>query len=519
MSFFVCFTILGMKIRLMVLALGVPFLAFAQDVALEAVDPALVPAEVESIQPQINMTDQALFGETVRLDGSASKVLAASNFGVPNYSWTIFKNGEKIDTKFTSQIDYDFAEVGQYLVKLNVKQGKIKESVEQKITIYDRQGVLVTSKASNFSGIENPAAEQGVWLKKIYLTAEDGTFSEEESFVTKFQENSEFVREANYYLFAAESHAGIQGFAQYWNRLSDDRKINLDDKIVVKIAPKATGKLERLLQPLFELLDKTIVIAPPEALPKIFAQENIPNLVEVLKNQAYDHRVINDKSRIPGVLMLSRAMSYFIQHGISQSLLYLLLSVPFLAFVVAFARQFVGVSTFGVFSPLMLALSFVVLGLEFGLMVFLVVLVVSFAIRWLFERVDLLYIPKIALLYSFLALSFFLVLGLAVKFGSSLNLSLTIFPMMVMATISEKFVSSQSSEGVKKAALATIETVFVALLAFWFVEWSWLKNAILVMPELVLLPIIGIVWLGKFTGLRVAEYFKFKSLLREDTQE
>ena len=103
--------------------------------------------------------------------------------------------------------------------------------------------------------------------------------------------------------------------------------------------------------------------------------------------------------------------------------------------------------------------------------------------------------------------------------GTSLNLALTIFPMMVMSTISEKFIASQTKDGLRNAIIAALETILVALLAYLFVDWGWVKDMILRTPELILLPMLGNVALGKFTGLRLSEYMKFKSLLGDDIQE
>ena len=111
-------------------------------------------------------------------------------------------------------------------------------------------------------------------------------------------------------------------------------------------------------------------------------------------------------------------------------------------------------------------------------------------------------------------------LGVAVYVQTSINLTLTIFPMMVMATVSEKFISAQSEEGMKGAIILVGETVVISLIGYFFVTWTLVESAILALPEYILLPIIGTIFLGKFTGLRLAEYFKFRSLLgKEDSQE
>jgi len=135
------------------------------------------------------------------------------------------------------------------------------------------------------------------------------------------------------------------------------------------------------------------------------------------------------------------------------------------------------------------------------------------------QGVELLYIPKISLLLSLLALSFFLVLGVAVYFDSTINLSLTIFPMLVMATLSEKFLSAQSTDGTRLALITAGETILVSFVAYAIITWGWMESAILAFPESILLPIFGNIWLGRFTGLRLSEYIKFRSLFHEESHE
>lgn len=473
--------------------------------------------EEEKIDPAIDSEDQIKIGEKILFDGSNSRIISLSNYGRPSFSWDF---GDDTKPMFGEKISHLYENPGLYTIKLRVKQGQKKESITKNILVYSKKGILVSDDVERFSEIQKLAAEKGIWLKKVLYEGEKTGFSVEEEFVRKFQENIEFIRESNLVVFAAKSISGLQSFAQFWKKLSEEKKFDLTQKLWVKISEENIGKMAKLSQPFFEILKPNyILLTRKEALSPIFEKTESTDIAPRLERRGIEYKIVDLRSRTSNILPFSKLTSYFVMKGISQNIIYLLLSVPFLAFVVCFLRQFVGISTFGVFAPLMLSLSFVVLGLKFGMIVFLIVLLVSYIIRTIFERVELLYIPKISLLLSFLSLSFFGVLGFAVYFDSSLNLGLTIFPMMVMSTISEKFLTSQSSEGFKNAIFSTIETVIVALLAYFFVEWEMLKNSVLAMPEWVLLPILGNIWLGKFTGLRISEYFKFRAFLREDTQE
>jgi hypothetical protein len=49
--------------------------------------------------------------------------------------------------------------------------------------------------------------------------------------------------------------------------------------------------------------------------------------------------------------------------------------------------------------------------------------------------------------------------------------------------------------------------------------WTWLQTNILATPELIFIPILGNIWLGRFTGLRLTEYLKFRTLFKDESEE
>lgn len=515
-----------MKKYLLILLLGLSLTVFAQeseeiDTPAEGVEnPELKEAVKEEayLDPGFEVPDVIKLGDEALFDARPTKIMSLSDHGNPNYSWD-FGDGSEI--RFGQTVKYTYQDPGNYTVKMNVKQGSQRESIEKPLRVYDRQMVLITDlPVESLSSIEQEAAKEGIWLRLILMPADSSDLSNEDSVIRRFQENLETFKSAEAVLFYTNSTQAIQSFGQFWKLLSAEAKYDLKTHLLVQLSGNSLDRDAKLIQPVFEILQpQFVLLTRPEALNPIFKKTAEGLIVNELSLRGIEYQKVDAKSRIPMYLPFSRLLNLFSSSGLSQTVIYLLLSVPFLAFVITFFRQFVGVSTFGVLAPLMLALAFLVLGLQFGMVVFLVVMLVSWSIRVLFDRIELLYIPKVSLLLSCLALSFFLVLGLAVYFEAPLDLSLTIFPMMVMSSISEKFLSSQSAEGIRSALVAVVETVLVALIAYAFVDWAMIKDNVLAMPELVILPFLGIIWLGRFTGLRVSEYIKFRSLLREDSQE
>ncbi len=475
--------------------------------------------EIENsvITPIMVIPDYVKPEEEIILDASDSKLVSISSWGNPSFSWNLGNE----EVKFGEKISVSFKDLGPKKIKLNIKQGKQKQSIEKEIYVYKKEATFIVD--DSFSGGEElklQAAENGVKLNIIQAEYAVSDLSSENVMDILFQNNLAKIGRSNAIIFYTSGVNELNSFAKFFNKFSDENKIDLKLKLMVQISPHSLTRVAKIIQPVFDILKPHfILLTRSEALNTIFAQDSFANVLTTLKNREIEFEKVDNKSRVSMFLPLSNIMNFFARKGLSHALIYVLLAVPFLGFIISFFRQFVGVSTFGVYAPLMLAMAFLVLGLKFGFVVFLVVMLVSILIRLIFDKVELLYIPRVALLFSSLALSFFLVLGVAVYLGTSLDLSLAIFPMMVLSTLSEKFLSAQSAQGIKSALFLMIETVLIAMIGYAFVEWAFIKNNIMAMPELVILPILGTVWLGKFTGLRVSEYFKFRTLLTEDSQE
>lgn len=493
----------------------------SEDTALEK-DEELEEAEVrsdfeeEKIIPLINAQESVEIGQEIFFDASGTKKIAPSH-GIPNYSWD-FGDGSGI--KWGETTSHIFESTGVYTVKLKVSQGRKSESVIQDIVVYDRKGVLVVDASISPDPLVQQAGENGIFLQTIVYPTGEGLSGGEE-LTRRMQERLSAFQEAEVIMFYGFNTNSFQLYGQLWQKLSEENKFNPEEKLWVQVLE--TGSLEsatKLLQPVFITIKSPfILVTRPGALNIIFRNQDLTQIVERISLRKIEHFIVDERSATSPLLILSNLTSYFVTKGVPQNVIYLLLVVPFITFTVAFFRQFIGIYTYGVYTPLMLSLSFLILGLEFGLIVFLAVMLVSYLLRLLFEKIEMLYIPKVCLLFSFLAFSFFLVLGVGLYFETSINLTLTIFPMLMMVSLSEKFISTQSSSGIRHALISTGETIVVSLLAYFLVSWEFLQTSVLALPELITIPMLALVWLGKFTGLRLTEYFKFRHLFREDSQE
>jgi len=211
---------------------------------------------------------------------------------------------------------------------------------------------------------------------------------------------------------------------------------------------------------------------------------------------------------------MSLLVQQIIDFGVSEGTLALILMLPVVASFIAFSRQIIGIRGLGIYITLIIAYAFVATKLKYGLVIFLLVIVTGSLARLLLKKTKLLYLSRMAIILTTVALAIFLMF----LFGSYLSVGglqiISIFPILIMILMVERFVSIQIERGQKMAIFLTLETLALAIIAYYIINWSWLQQTLLEYPIMSFLILFFFNFLlGKWTGLRLTEYFRFKELM------
>lgn len=200
--------------------------------------------------------------------------------------------------------------------------------------------------------------------------------------------------------------------------------------------------------------------------------------------------------------------------GVSEETIILLVLLPLVASVVAAARHLFGFRGFGILIPTAIAVTFVVTGVAAGIFIFLVILAVATLARQLVKQLRLHYLPRMALLLWFVTLSVLGVILAAPFFGLEKLTTISIFPIIILILLFEDFIGVQISKSFREANRLTVETIIIALLGYLIFKLEILRQWALIYPHwLVLAPFVFNLLIGRFTGLRLLEYHRFKKLL------
>jgi len=213
---------------------------------------------------------------------------------------------------------------------------------------------------------------------------------------------------------------------------------------------------------------------------------------------------------------LNPLLIFFTDQGVPLETVLLLLMLPIIATFIAFLRQVVGIKAFGIYTPLIVTFSFLATnGVKYGIAIFLAVVVFGMLMRFALKPFRLLYLPRVAIMLTVVTI---MILGILVLGGNIRRTGLahvSIFPILIMITIVEKFIAVQIEKGDKTAIRLALETLVISILGYYLASWRVLLEFVASYPWAILFTIPINVALGKWTGLRLTEYLRFKDVIRK----
>ena len=196
----------------------------------------------------------------------------------------------------------------------------------------------------------------------------------------------------------------------------------------------------------------------------------------------------------------------------TQSLYSILLLVPLGAFLVVVLRNVVGISTFGTFMPVLVAMAFRETRLLNGIMLFVLIVAVGLSIRFYLERLRLLLVPRLAAVLTVVVLLMGVVSVMSHRLGIEVGLSVALFPMVIIAMTIERMSIIWEERGAAEAMKEGLGTLVAAAAIYVVMIMPEVRYFVLVFPETLLVLLAGILLLGRYTGYRLTELTRFRAL-------
>jgi hypothetical protein len=213
----------------------------------------------------------------------------------------------------------------------------------------------------------------------------------------------------------------------------------------------------------------------------------------------------------PAVPMGGPMWATFLARATNRSVNKQIILIPILGVIVILFRLVIGVSTFGVFSPVVIALSLMLMGPNIfqGILIYLVLVSIGVAMKLLvFSK---LHLPNVAEMGLIMSLIVILLLGFAfLPLSFQLNATAIFFPLIITTHLIERFSRTVEENHLKDAMRLLIQTLGVAILMA--LAGNYLINfSQEIIWLLFVIAIFAIIALGNYTGMRLVELFRFST--------
>ena len=196
-----------------------------------------------------------------------------------------------------------------------------------------------------------------------------------------------------------------------------------------------------------------------------------------------------------------------------MELLTLIIMIPLGALVVVIFRNVMGLRTFGTFLPALIAAAARNTGFLWGTIGFcLIIVLVSLARRGL-RRMELLHSPQLAVLLTLVIGMLLMLTLLGARLGLAGLAKVSLFPVAILAITAERFALMEEEDGSWLAWQTLGQTLLVVFFCYLTMSSLSLQILMLAFPELLLVIMALDIWLGRWVGLRLSEWLRFRRLI------
>ena len=124
-------------------------------------------------------------------------------------------------------------------------------------------------------------------------------------------------------------------------------------------------------------------------------------------------------------------------------------------------------------------------------------------------------VPRLTAVLIIVVLLMALVSVLSNRLDIEVGLSIALFPMVIMAMTIERMSIAWEERGAGHAIKEAIGTLIVSARAALAMSWNPLEHFVFVFPEILLVLLAFTLMLGRYSGYRITELFRFRALARE----
>lgn len=217
---------------------------------------------------------------------------------------------------------------------------------------------------------------------------------------------------------------------------------------------------------------------------------------------------------------------FFLDQNVPANTIIYLLLFPLIATIIVILRQVVGVKAFGIYMPALVVVAFMDIAqnsawdLKYAIAIYIITLAIGMFLRYGLKKLRLLYLPRVAIMITIISFSMLILLAISGSLSRTGFASTSIISILIIITLTEKFMAVQIEKGNKTAIILATETLVIALIGYALMSDQTMigvnvQNFIWKYPFVILLILPFNLFMGKWTGLRFNEHYRFREVIKK----
>jgi hypothetical protein len=137
------------------------------------------------------------------------------------------------------------------------------------------------------------------------------------------------------------------------------------------------------------------------------------------------------------------------------------------------------------------------------------------AVRFYLDRLKLLLVPRLAAIVIVVVLLIAALTVVSFKLGLERGLSIGLFPIVIMTMTIERMTMVWEERGPGEALQQGLGSIAVGILCYFVMNLRIVEHLFFVFPELLLVALAATLLLGRYSGYRITELYRFRVLARK----
>jgi hypothetical protein len=197
-----------------------------------------------------------------------------------------------------------------------------------------------------------------------------------------------------------------------------------------------------------------------------------------------------------------------------RRLVEILLLLPIAALIICVFRNIIGLRSFGTFAPALIGLAFHDLHSLPGILVFVTILLIGWLMRRVLDYYHLLQVPRVATMLTLIMIVLISAVVAANLYGAPTTRYISLFPMIILCGMVERFWTLETEDSTSASFKTLFQTMLISTVIALVLSSSDLVQHMFRYPETLGLIMAAQLLIGRYTGYRLMELFRFRDFLK-----